>query len=319
MSGILIQAEALLGPAVRVHPHRGWAEFWCPFHPDAARQGRRGRPNFGVSLVDGRWKCLRCGRSGPSLAALARELGKEIPDRRAEAPREEKRPVPPPVARLEEALAAARWALWNAAEAQGAREYLARRGISPAVASAYGLGYGLAFPRVSRETLEAARAAGLVRRDGPWGWAGGILFPDPPVGRRAIQARLLRPGASLKYQTWGRLERPYGAWRVRPATRLVIAAEGVFDALALAGALEAEGLFPEAVAVATWGASPSRPVLEWLRDWRGELWLIPDGDEAGREWARRIGRARQGRPTTVILPPDGLDPDEAVRAGWRPW
>ena len=85
MSGILIQAEALLGPAVRIHPHRGWAEFWCPFHPDAARQGRRGRPNFGVSLVDGRWKCLRCGRSGPSLAALARELGKEIPDRRAEA------------------------------------------------------------------------------------------------------------------------------------------------------------------------------------------------------------------------------------------
>jgi len=316
-AGILSAAEALLGPAVRVHLHRGWAEFWCPFHQDAARRGRRGRPNFGVSLTDGHWKCLRCGASGPSLEALARALGKKVPDRRAI--REEKRPAPaPPVARLEEALAAARWALWNAAEAQGARDHLARRGISPAIASAYGLGYGLAFPRVSRETLEAAQEAGLARGDGLWRWAGGVVLPDPPVGPRAIQVRHLRPGAP-KYQTWGRLERPFGAWRVRPTTRLVIAAEGVFDALALAGALEAEGLFPEAVAVATWGASPSRPVLEWLRDWRGELWLLPDGDEAGREWARRIGRERKGKATTVILPPDGLDPDEAIRSGWRPW
>jgi len=317
--GILAQAEALLGPAVRVHPHRGWAEFWCPFHGDAKRQGRRGRPNFGVSLIDGHWKCLRCGASGPSLEALARALGKKVPDCAA-VREEEKRPAPvPPVARLEEALAAARWALWNATEAQAAREHLARRGISPAVASAYGLGYGLAFPRVSRETLEAAQEAGLARRDGLWQWAGGIILPDPPVGPRAVQVRHLRPGAPLKYQTWGRLERPFGAWRVRPATRLVIATEGAFDALALAGALEAEGLFPEAVAVATWGASPSRPILEWLRNWRGELWLLPDGDEAGREWARRIGQGRRRERTTVILPPDGLDPDEAIRAGWRPW
>lgn len=313
---ILIQAEALLGPAVRVHPHRGWAEFWCPFHRDAAREGRRGRPNLGVSLADGHWKCLRCGAAGPSLAALARALGREAPRDRPEGARRPSRDEPPPVARLEEALAAARWALWNAAEAGPAREALARRGISPAMALDYGLGYGLSFPRVRPEALEAARAAGLVRR-GAWGWAGGIVFPDPPVGPRAIQVRHLRPGAP-KYQTWGRVERPYGAWRIRPATRLLIAVEGVFDALALAGALAAEGLLPEAVPVATYGASPARPVLEFLRGWRGELWLLPDPDEAGAEWARRIRAERRGR-TRIIPPPDGLDPDEAIRAGWRPW
>ncbi|MDR7574394.1 MAG: toprim domain-containing protein [Armatimonadota bacterium] len=319
MATILSQAEALLGPAVRVYPARGWAEFWCPFHDDARRQGRRGRPNLGVSLVDGHWRCLRCGAAGPSLAALARALGQDFSlEKRADSPLPP--PPPRPIARLEEALGIARWALWNAPAAAAARAYLEARGIPEAIARAYGLGYGPAAPRVRAETLAAAREAGLVRKDGLWRWAGALVFPDPPVGPRAIQIRRVRAEpAGPKYQSWGRLERPYGAWRIRPGTRLLIAAEGVFDALALAAALEAEGLFPEAVPVATWGSSPSRAVLEALREWPRELWLIPDPDEAGEAWARRIRQERGKQLTRVLRPPEGLDPDEAIRAGWRPW
>lgn len=305
-TSILGLAEALLGPAVRVYPGRGWAVFWCPLHGDARRQGRRGRPNLGVSLADGHWKCLRCGAAGPSLAALARAMGKELrEDRPAIREHPAPPPSPPPVARLDEALGVARWALWNAESAAKARAYLVRRGISPAIVQAYGLGYGPAVPRVSAATARAAREAGLLRPDGTWAWAGSLVFPDPPVGPRAIQIRRLHPNGSPKYQTWGRLERPYGAWRVRQETRLLVVVEGVFDALAMAMALEAEGLFPEAVPVATWGASPSRAVLEWLRAWPREVWAIPDPDEAGDAWARRI-REMCGRRARVIRPPEGL-------------
>ena len=61
MDDILFAAEEILGPAVRVERHRDWAVFWCPFHNDSSRAGQGGHPNFGVHLVDGYWKCLRCG------------------------------------------------------------------------------------------------------------------------------------------------------------------------------------------------------------------------------------------------------------------
>ena len=61
MENILSAAEEILGTAVRVERHRDWAIFWCPFHNDASREGEGGHPNFGVNLVNGYWKCLRCG------------------------------------------------------------------------------------------------------------------------------------------------------------------------------------------------------------------------------------------------------------------
>ena len=75
MENILSAAEEILGTAVRVEDHRNWAIFWCPFHNDASREGEGGQPNFGVNLVSGYWKCLRCGASGGSLKSLQTKLG----------------------------------------------------------------------------------------------------------------------------------------------------------------------------------------------------------------------------------------------------
>ena len=77
MEDILSAAEEILGPAVRVERHRDWAIFWCPFHGDEDRAGQGGHPNFGVHLVEGYWKCLRCGASGGSLNALRQKLGQD--------------------------------------------------------------------------------------------------------------------------------------------------------------------------------------------------------------------------------------------------
>ena len=77
MENILSAAEEILGQAVRVERHRDWAIFWCPFHNDASREGEGGHPNFGVNLVNGYWKCLRCGATGGSLNALRIKLGQD--------------------------------------------------------------------------------------------------------------------------------------------------------------------------------------------------------------------------------------------------
>jgi len=105
---ILSAAEEILGPAVQVETHRGWATFWCPFHNDANRAGRGGHPNFGVHLTKGYWKCLRCGASGGSLKSLSYKVGRNWkPPVSAELPTRFERP-PTQVERLDEAMAEAR-------------------------------------------------------------------------------------------------------------------------------------------------------------------------------------------------------------------
>jgi len=321
---ILALAEALLGQeAVRVYRHRGWAVFWCPFHPDAARRGRRGRPNFGVSLVDGHWKCLACGRAGPSLQALARELGKALPAgrERARAERAERAPAPPPppVRRLDPLLGRLR-ELLLAPAGGAARAFLARRGVDTETARAYGLGYAPPDPpRVSPEVRRALAEAGIwpEGRRG-WAWGNALVLAEPPVAPWAVQIRRLEPGGRPKYQTWGQIRTPWGWWRVHPsATAAVVVVEGMMDLLAFAAALARRGALPRVIPLAT-GGGGSREALERLAGFRGEILLVPDPDEAGEAWARRIREALGRRPVRVERPPDGLDPDEALRAGWWP-
>ena len=59
-------------------------------------------------------------------------------------------------------------------------------------------------------------------------------------------------------------------------------------------------------------------MLEWLAKWPRALVVVPDPDESGIEAAERIREARPG-DNLVAVPPDGMDPDEAVLSGWWPW
>jgi len=309
---ILAEAEDILGPAEKVEWHRRWAVFWCPFHDDFSRQGKRGRPNFGVNLDEGYWKCLRCGASGPSLKALRHRLGKgwtpPLPERPAE-------PQRPPFAALLEAVAVAR------ANFRGspAERYLSEtRRIRPAIASMYGVGYGVPFPPVSPATLRAAQAHRLATDKGWWIWAGGVVYTDPPMRPQMVQVRHLREKAYSKYQTWGRLNRPAGAWRVGATTEALVVVEGMVDMLALAQAFQDHGLGNAVIPLYLAGSGSARS-YEWLREKAGkrELILVPDPDDGGKDWIANL--RRHGVKGQVFWPPDGLDPDEAVLAGWWPF
>lgn len=327
MDDILSAAEELLGPAVRVERHRDWAVFWCPFHKDSDRAGHGGRPNFGVHLVEGYWKCLRCGASGGAITALRIKLGQDWkPPVSATLPRRPPRP-PSQIELLDEAVAEAR----SRVQRSPAWAYLESRGVSPYTALVYGIGYGLPRPAVHPETLQAAKQSMLVRRDGVWLWAGGVLYADPPTHPTVLNVRYIpkdqlpkgtRPFQPEKHhKTWGNRTQPLGAWRFTQSTQTLVVLEGLFDLLLTAQKIHEIGRDPDTVAVYTNGASPAAKMLDWFsRHGQYEYVLLRDPDEAGQEWARVVSAAirRGGGKVRTLTPPDDHDPDEAILSGWWP-
>lgn len=312
MQDILAEVSELLGPPVAVHRHRGWADWWCPFHPDREKAGRGGRPNFGVNLTDGYWRCFRCGASGPSVQQLRTKLGADWkPKYHETSASREKTPVG--ISSVREGIDAARAALLK--KAMG---YIRQRGLRPYTAMLYGLGYGIPRPPVSPQVWQAARELRLINSHDWWLWAGGIVYADPPYMPTFLQVRHLREGAP-KYQSWGRLGEPLGAWRITPKTRMVVVVEGMFDMLVVAQALYDRRLDGEVTPVYTSSASVSHTMREWFEKKRAEEYLlIPDPDEAGRDWEKtlKVAIRKSGASCRVARPPDGLDPDEAILQGW---
>ncbi|HMM97430.1 MAG TPA: toprim domain-containing protein [Anaerolineales bacterium] len=327
MDDILSAAEEILGTAVRVEHNRDWAIFWCPFHNDADRQGQGGHPNFGVHLVKGYWKCLRCGATGGSLNSLRKKLGQDW-----KPPVSETRPTRPPrppsqIERLDEAVSEAR----SMVQRSPAWPYLASRGVTPYTALVYGLGYGMPVPRVHRETIEAATQSMLVRKDGTWLWAGGVVYADPPTHPTVMNVRYL-PEEQLpkgtrtfkpekNHKTWGNRIQPLGCWRITPTTRTVIVLEGLFDLLITAQKIHQLGRESDTVAVYTNGASPAAKLHRWFQEHgQYEYLLVRDPDPAGAEWALALSSSIRsgGASVRTLRTPDQLDPDEAILSGWWP-
>jgi hypothetical protein len=327
MDDILSSAEEILGTAVRVERHRDWAIFWCPFHNDASREGQGGHPNFGVNLGSGYWKCLRCGATGGSLNALRIKLGQNWkPPVSATPPTRPSRP-PTQVGMLDEAVSEAR----SVIQRSPAWSYLARRGVLPYTALVYGLGYGIPVPSVHPDVLEAATQSMLVRRNGTWLWAGGVVYADPPTHPAVMNVRYIpeeqlpqgtRTFKSEKnHKTWGVRSQPLGSWRITHTTRTIVVLEGLFDMLITAQKIHQLGREADTVAVYTNGASPAAKMHRWFVEHNQyDYVLLRDPDKAGVEWAQTVSASirKGGAKVRTLRSPDGLDPDEAILSGWWP-
>ena len=348
---ILAEATNLLGPPVIPSDHRGWAHWWCPFHPDSSRAGHGGHPNFGVNLEIGYYKCLRCGASGPSLSHLSYKLGKGWrPDLSQAAAMDSFAPRETPktkVSLLGEALSAGRSALLTSP----ALPYLQGRGVKQYTALVYGLGYGQPTPYISRDAAMSGYESKLVLKNGIWLWAGGVVYADPitkptVLNVRYIPDNLLPAGErpfdiEENHHSWGVRQAPLGSWRITPRTKIVLVVEGLFDMLVGAQTVGERCLHPEVVTVYTNGASPVYRMLDWFtaNAKKYEFVLIPDQDGAGlgefKGYQQKDGRAEKRWVKgwkdhitealdkgegyyTVINTPDGLDPDEAFLSGWWP-
>ena len=306
-------------------------------------------PSFYVNDQKMAWFDLSAGKNGnifdflmeteglsfpEAVERLAQEAGVALPRATPEAEAQEKQR-----ASLYDVLDAA--AAYFAAELNGrggahARDYLARRGLTPALQSEFRLGYAgpekfalrdyLAGKGISAEQMIAAGL--LVHGDDiavPYDrFRDRVMFPIADRSGRTIAfgGRALSKDVQAKYLNSP--ETPlfhkgavlYNHHRARKAAHdkgNVIAVEGYVDVIAMSAAG-----FPQAVAPL--GTALTADQCELLWKMAEEPILCFDGDRAGRKAAfRAIDLALPliggGRSLRFALLPEGQDPDDLARAG----
>jgi DNA primase len=313
----------------------------CPFHEE--RTG-----SFHVRPEEKHYHCFGCQMSGDpfdftmetegldfvgALESLAERFGVTLEvadeDPMAKARRERRE-------RLHQLLdrAAAYYAryLWEAKEAEGARAYLAGRGLEEATLKAYRVGYApSAWDRLLLVARQAAfgeeelLATGLAQRSKQQRgsiydrFRERIMFPLADARGRVVGfgARAMRDNQPPKYlntsegEVFHKGSQLFGIDLARKSAAragAVVLAEGYTDVLALhqAGIENAVGIM---------GTSFTDEQARELERTARTLVLALDADGAGQEAMLRAARVAEGRSLElrVVALPAGLDPADLVQ------
>lgn len=225
----------------------------------------------------------------------------------------------------------------RAPEGSGARAYLEGRGLSASSWSKYRLGYAPDDWRRTRAHLHEKGftdsellEAGIIKESDRGGepydmFRGRLMFPIPDArgGIIAFGGRALQPDAKPKYLNSGDtplFHKSTVLYRYKAAREALghceggglIVAEGYMDVIALC-----EAGFGNAVAPL--GTALTEDQLQLI--WRAgpEPVMCFDGDRAGlgaayRALDRALPFAEPGRSVFFVLLPDGMDPDDLIRA-----
>ncbi len=315
----------------------------CPFH-------REKSPSFMVFPDQGNYHCFGCGAHGTAIdfvmaieglgfAEALRRLSDltGIPAPMREPDRGPRRPPAEPLIAANEA--AARWFRERLAASEGrpARDYLARRGVTPALAERFALGYA---PDGRSGLLEALLARGIPKE--VQAEAGLVAVPEDggaPYDR--FRHRLVFPIRDQRGRPVGFGGRALGEARAKylntPETPLfhkgsllygfdlaakparerreIFIVEGYLDVIAMAGAGFENTTAPLGTAV-------SEEQLRLLWRHADEPYVCLDGDAAGLAAAMRMIRRalplmQGGQTLRFIVLPSGEDPDSLLRAGGR--
>lgn len=309
----------------------------CPFHADT-------KPSFTVSPDKGIFYCFGCGAGGSVFNFLMQYHRLSFPEAVEELARRYGIPLTRRDLGPEGAKAGRRRQLAHDLMAQAAafyrqvlespagtkaREYLARRGLTPEVIRDYQLGYAPDGWDALRNhlqhkglSLELAQEIGLLLARPSGGWydrfRDRVMFPIADRTGRivAFGGRLLGDGEpkylnspeSLLY-TKGRLL--YGLPQAASALRrenLALVVEGYLDLLAL----RVHGVEP---VLATLGTALTREQVRLLKSLVSRVVLVFDGDAAGAAAMRRAFPlfAEEGLAVRVLALPEGKDPDSYVQ------
>ena len=311
----------------------------CPFHEEKT-------PSFYVNDQKQFYHCFGCGAHGDAISWMVDQQGLQFMDAVKElaAMAGMEVPAPDPVMAKK---AEARASLIDVTEAAqkffvdslagpnggAAREYLERRGFSPAVMHEFGFGWApddrQALPRAlsgfGEDMLEGAGMRAANEQGERYDrFRGRVMLPIQDARGRVIAfgGRILdkRDGVA-KYlnspdtDLFDKGRTLYNLHRAAPASRQsgrVVVVEGYMDVIALANAGIAD-------AVAPLGTALTEMQLELL--WR--MVEVPvlcfDGDAAGQRAAMRaIARAlpmlAPMRSLGIVRLPAGLDPDDLIKA-----
>ena len=312
----------------------------CPFHEERT-------PSFSVNAESKLYHCFGCGEAGdvirfvettealdfPAAVELLAdrygvELRRENEDPEAEQRRRRRERL---LAVVERAAAFYARLLWDSAEARGAREYLAGRGLGEEVLREFRIGYA---PEGWETLTGAARRSGLSAEEitaaglGQHGRRGGlidrfrgrIMFPlaDPRGRVLGFGARAMGDEQRPKYlnssesELYHKGRQLFGIDRARaPAARAgrIVVVEGYTDVLALhqAGLREA---------VAIMGTALTQDQMSELGRAASTVFLALDADRSGEEAMARAAQQAAGRGVElrVVRMPEGSDPAELIAA-----
>ena len=311
----------------------------CPFHDERS-------PSFSIDPVKKVYFCFGCGESGDVFTYVQKTQGLEfvqalefLADRahieleRAEQdPEAERREAQKQrlLALLTRAAQFYSAYLWKAAEAEGARKYLAERGLEQTVLEKFQVGFApAAGDKLIQQAAKAGFSAqdlvtaGLARRRGGRvedGFRGRIIFPLADHRGRVLgfAGRAMRDEDKPKYLNTSenkavgffKGQMLYAMHEARtPAmkTGRFVVVEGYTDVLALHQA----GV-PECVAIM--GTSLTDQQLEELTRVQGTVFLALDADNAGKNATSRASKMASQRDTElrVVNMPSGRDPAEIV-------
>jgi DNA primase len=313
----------------------------CPFHAEKT-------PSFGVSPSKGMYHCFGCGEGGDAIGFLrrieqlgfgeavenlAREAGITVryegdtpAERRAASRRQALHHANEQAAELYQGM------LREGKEGEGARTYLAERGVDPETAAAFEVGYAPGYPdflirRLARSlSTEILVEAGLVIRDSDGNvrdrFRGRITFPVHDLSGRAVGlgARVL-PGEreegpkylnSPETPVYRKGDVLYNLHRAKGAvarTGEIHVVEGYTDVIALAQA----GI---ETTVATCGTALGEGHFRLAARFAQRMVLAFDSDEAGARAAERAFQFLEAYPLqpVVLILPEGQDPADFVRA-----
>jgi len=314
----------------------------CPFHEERS-------PSLSVEPVEKLYHCFGCGASGDAftfvmetegvdfrgaIELLADRYGVELEVADEDPRAAERRRRHERLLELLERTAAfyVRY-LWEAREAQAAREYLAGRGLSEATLREFRVGYApSAWDKVIGASHRAGFGfrelydAGLAQRAKGEGrlydrFRARITFPLADARGRVLGfgARAMGDGRGPKYlnspegELFHKSRVLFGADLARAhAARAgaVVAVEGYTDVLALhqAGLRHTVGIM---------GTSLTEEQVRGLKRLAPVALLALDADDAGQDAMLRAQRvaAGEGLEIRVVALPEGQDPADVVAAG----
>lgn len=321
----------------------GKGDFWapCPFHQEKSA-------SFHVDDRKGYYYCFGCHAKGDAISfvretenvsfpeaieILAREAGMPIPERdpRAQEKADRRSEL---VAVMEQAVQWYRLQLKTTAAAE-ARDYLARRGLSPAAQERWEIGFAPPGWEGLREALggkgisnDLMLEAGLLKPSdkgkGPYDtFRNRIMFPIRDARGKAIAfgGRAMDPSDNAKYLNSPEtllFDKGRNLFNHGPAREAagkgqpLIVAEGYMDVIALS-----ESGFP--AVVAPLGTAITEDQLRLLWRMAPEPIIALDGDTAGLRAAMRaidvaLPLLEAGQSLRFALMPEGQDPDDLIRA-----
>jgi DNA primase len=321
----------------RVPLRKRGREFWglCPFHQETT-------PSFKVNEARQSWYCFGCQKGGDifsfvedleklefrgALELLADEAGVELhqqspSDRRRNETRQR-------IMELNQlAVQYYAFVLESLPAGEAGRELLEKRQVSTEVSQRFGLGYApggdnlASFLRKRNRSMEDAKLAGLLRRDGADFFQRRVVVPIKDERGRpvAFTGRTVVDGDPRKYvntpetPVYQKSRVLFGLDLARTTieeTGQAVLMEGQFDVIV-------GHQFGVTNAVASSGTALTTEQVTLLRRYTEELVLVFDNDKAGRSASQRVvelAAAERMRTRVVRDLGEAKDPDEFLRGG----